>query len=46
VLIGDEIGDVPGQESERLSGEAERFVSGDGWLHDRCDLLARIILLR
>jgi hypothetical protein len=43
VLIGDEIGDVPGQETEGLSDEAERFVSGDSWFHDRRDLLARII---
>ena len=43
VLIGDEIGDAPRQEVERLSGEAERFVNGDSWLHDRPDLLSRII---
>jgi hypothetical protein len=42
-LIGDEIGDVPGQEIERLSGKAERLVNGDSWLHDRRDLLTRII---
>jgi hypothetical protein len=43
MLIGDEIGDVPGQETERLSGEIERFVNGDSWFHDRRDLLTRII---
>ncbi len=36
VLIGDEIGDVPGQETECLSGEVERLVGGDSWFHDRC----------
>jgi hypothetical protein len=32
---------VPGQETERLSGEAERFVRGDSWFHDRRNLLMR-----
>jgi hypothetical protein len=32
-LVGDEIGDVPGQSAECLSGEAERFVRGDSWFH-------------
>jgi hypothetical protein len=34
VLVGDEVGDVPGQEAESLSGEVEWFVSGDSWFHD------------
>jgi len=37
VLIDDKIGDVPGQETARLSCEAERFMSGDSWFHDRRD---------
>ena len=37
MLIGDEIGDAPRQEAERLSGEAEWFVSGDSWFHNRSD---------
>jgi hypothetical protein len=42
-LIGDEIGNVPGQEIERLSGKAERLMNGDSWLHNRRDVLTRII---
>ena len=41
VLIGDEIGDMPDQETECLSGEAERFMSGNRWFHDRRDLFER-----
>ena len=33
MLIGDQIGDVPGQEIERLSGEVTRFVSSNSRLH-------------
>jgi hypothetical protein len=41
VLIGDEIGDAPGQEAERFSGEAEWFVSSDSWFHNRRNLFKR-----
>src|SRR4026207_946858 len=33
VLIGDEIGNAPCEEVERLPGETEWFVSGDRWFH-------------
>ena len=33
VLVRDEIGDMPGQETERLFGEAERLMRGDSWFH-------------
>lgn len=33
VLIGDEIGDVPGKETEDFPGQATRFVKGNGRFH-------------
>lgn len=33
MLVGDEIGDMPGEEREGLSCEAARLVNSDGWLH-------------
>ncbi len=33
VLVGDQVGNVPGQEPEGFSREVARLVNGDGWLH-------------
>jgi hypothetical protein len=32
---------VPGQAITRFPGKVERFVGGDSWFHDRCDLVER-----
>jgi hypothetical protein len=35
VLIGDEVGDAPCQEAERIPGKTKWLVSSDSWFHDR-----------
>ena len=35
VLIGDEIGDVPGQDDERLSGTEWTSCAAHSWFHDQ-----------
>ncbi len=39
MLIGHQIRNVPGEEVERLSGQAQRFSDGGSWLHSSgaCD---------
>ena len=40
MLVGDEVGNVPREEREGLSGEAAWFVNGNRWFHGGAKVLS------